>query len=52
VIVGDRAAVIVSPLAKAGYQSTTHYQHDSTLRLMLEGLGVTDFLEGQRPRRT
>jgi hypothetical protein len=23
-----------------GYQSTTLYQHESTLRLMLEGLGV------------
>jgi len=30
------------PLAKAGYQSTTLYQHESTLRLMMEGLGVTD----------
>jgi acid phosphatase len=39
---GQVAAVIVSPLAKAGYQSTTFYEHASTLRLMLEGLGVTD----------
>jgi hypothetical protein len=39
---GHVAAVIVSPLAKAGYQSTTMYEHASTLRLMLEGLGVTD----------
>jgi phosphatidylinositol-3-phosphatase len=39
---GQAAAVIVSPKAKAGYQSTTLYQHESTLRLMMEGLGVTD----------
>jgi hypothetical protein len=29
-------------LATPGYQSTTLYQHESTLRLMMEGLGVTD----------
>jgi phosphatidylinositol-3-phosphatase len=39
---GQVAAVIISPLAKAGYQSTTHYEHASSLSLMLEGLGVTD----------
>ena len=39
---GHVPAVLVSPLAKAGYQSTTLYQHESTLRLMMEGLGVTD----------
>lgn len=39
---GHVPAVIVSPMAKAGYQSTTLYQHESTLRLMMEGLGVTD----------
>jgi len=39
---GHVPAVIVSPLAKAGYQATTLYQHESTLRLMMEGLGVTD----------
>jgi acid phosphatase len=43
---GQVAAVIVSPLAKAGYQSKTLYQHDSTLRLMMEGLGVTDLPGG------
>jgi hypothetical protein len=32
----------VSPLAKAGYQSTTLYQHESTLKLMMEGLGLSD----------
>jgi len=39
---GQVADVIVSPLAKAGYKSSTFYEHASTLRLMLEGLGVTD----------
>ena len=29
--------------AERGYQSTTLYQHQSTLRLMLKGLGVTSF---------
>jgi hypothetical protein len=29
-------------MVKAGYQSTTLYQHESTLRLMMEALGVTD----------
>jgi len=35
--------VAVSPKAKRGYQSTTLYQHQSTLRLTLKGLGVTVF---------
>jgi Phosphoesterase family len=38
--------VVVSPLAKAGYQSTTFYQHQSTLRLMMEGLGFASFPGG------
>jgi hypothetical protein len=37
---GRVAAVIISPFAKPGYKSTTIYQHESVLRLMLEGLGV------------
>ena len=37
---GHIAWVAVSPLAKPGYRSTTLYQHQSTLRLMLEGLGL------------
>ena len=40
---GHVAAVIVSPKAKSGHQSTTFYQHQSTLRLILEGLGVRKF---------
>jgi hypothetical protein len=38
---GHIAAVIVSPLAKRGYKSIAFYQHQSVLRLTLEGLGVT-----------
>ena len=43
---GHVPAVLVGSAVKAGYQSTTTYQHDSTLRLMMEGLGVTDFPGG------
>lgn len=39
---GQVATVIVSPSAKSGYKSTTFYQHESTLRTMMEALGVTD----------
>jgi hypothetical protein len=35
--------VVVSPMAKPGYRSTGLYQHESTLRLMAEGLGLTVF---------
>ena len=40
---GHVAAVIVSPQAKSGFQSTTLYQHQSTLRLILQGLGVSTY---------
>jgi hypothetical protein len=41
---GRVAAVFVSPaFSKKGYQSTTLYQHQSTLRLMLKSLGVNSF---------
>ena len=44
---GRIAAVIISPkFSKGGYKSTTFYQHESTLRLMLEGLGITTALPG------
>jgi len=36
----------VSPKANAQYQSTTLYQHQSTLRLTLEALGTTQFPGG------
>ena len=39
--VGGRVAMLViSPRAKQGFQSTAFYQHQSTLRLMLDALGV------------
>jgi hypothetical protein len=38
---GHITAVIVSPLAKRNYKSIAFYQHQSVLRLTLEGLGVT-----------
>jgi Phosphoesterase family/Immunoglobulin domain len=38
---GRVVTVLISPSSsKAGYQSTTLYQHQSVLRLMLEGLGI------------
>jgi len=41
---GGRVAwVVVGPKAKRGYQSTTLYQHQSTLRLALEALGIPVF---------
>jgi acid phosphatase len=40
---GHVAAVIVSGKAKKGFQSSAFYQHQSTLRLILEGLGVSNF---------
>ena len=39
---GHVAMVIVSSKAKPAYQSKTMYQHQSTLRLMLEGLGISN----------
>jgi len=40
---GRIAWVVVSAKAKRGYQSTTLYQHESTLRFSLSALGVTTF---------
>lgn len=37
---GQVLTVLISPRAKPGYSSSTLYQHQSLLRLMLEGLGV------------
>jgi hypothetical protein len=38
---GRVGALLISPaFSKPGYQSATLYQHESALRLMLEGLGV------------
>jgi acid phosphatase len=38
---GHVAAVVISPFCKPAYKSIALYQHQSVLRLMLEGLGVT-----------
>lgn len=41
---GGRVAMVVcSPNGKAGYRSTTFYQHQSTLKLVLQALGVNHF---------
>ena len=40
---GRVATLIISPLGKKKYQSTTFYQHQSMLRLLLQGLGVTTY---------
>src|SRR2546428_3001118 len=40
---GHVAWVVVRPKANSGYQSTTLYQHQNTLRLMMEGLGLSTF---------
>jgi acid phosphatase len=40
---GHVATLIISPQAKKGFQSKNVYQHQSTLRLMLSGLGVRSF---------
>ncbi len=39
---GHVPMLLVSPLVKQGYQSSTLYEHESTLRLTMEGLGVAD----------
>jgi len=40
---GHVPMVIVGPQVKSGFQSTTFYQHESTLRLVLSTLGVSNF---------
>ncbi len=40
---GRVASVVVSPKAKRSYESTRTYEHQSTLRLSLQALGVTGF---------
>ena len=41
---GGRVAwVVVSPRARRGYQSTATYQHENTLRLTAQALGLTTF---------
>lgn len=40
---GHVAAVLVGTKVKLGYRSATFFQHESTLRLILEALGVNSF---------
>jgi acid phosphatase len=40
---GHVAAVVVSAQAKESFQSATLYQHQSTLRLILQALGISKF---------
>jgi phosphatidylinositol-3-phosphatase len=40
---GHIPALVISPLANKGYQSTTLYQHQSTCRVLMQGLGLTSF---------
>jgi phosphatidylinositol-3-phosphatase len=51
---GQVATLIISSTAKKGFHSTTLYQHQSTLRLVLAASGVTSFpgLAGTAPDMT
>jgi hypothetical protein len=40
---GHVATILVSPKVRAGFQSTTMYQHQSALKLTMQLLGITDF---------
>lgn len=40
---GHVATILISPKVRAGFQSTTLFQHQSTLKLTMQLLGVTDF---------
>jgi acid phosphatase len=40
---GHIALVMIGPKVKNGYKSTSFYQHESTLRLILSTLGVNSF---------
>jgi hypothetical protein len=40
---GKVATLVISPKAKQNFQSTTLYQHENTLRLTAEALGLTAF---------
>lgn len=40
---GHVAAVLIGPRVKSGFQSSTLFQHESTLRLILSTLGITSF---------
>jgi hypothetical protein len=40
---GHICTIVVSPIARAGYQSTTFYQHQSALCFVMQALGMTSF---------
>ncbi len=40
---GHVVAAVIGPQVKGGYQSTATYQHQSTLKSLLDALGVTSF---------
>jgi phosphatidylinositol-3-phosphatase len=40
---GHVATILIGPKVRAGFQSTTMYQHQSTLKLTMQLLGITDF---------
>ncbi|HWY56175.1 MAG TPA: alkaline phosphatase family protein [Terriglobales bacterium] len=40
---GQVAMLVISPLAKPAFKSTTFYQHQNTCQLLLQGLGLTSF---------
>ena len=40
---GHIATILISPKVRAGYQSTTMYQHQSALKLTMQLLGITDY---------
>ena len=40
---GHVAMLVIGPKVKKGYKSTTFYQHQSTLRLISQALGLTTF---------
>lgn len=40
---GHVVAVVVGPKIKAGYKSTTLYQHQNTLKTLMKALGLTSF---------
>ncbi len=48
---GQVPLLVISSKSKQGFKSSTFYQHQNALRLMLDALGVTD-LPGQAARAT
>lgn len=40
---GHVATILVGPKVRSGFQSTTMYQHQSTLKLTMQVLGISDF---------